>query len=406
MLRCSLVSELFAYLGRQAIFASDLTVHAYELLYRDSFENRARFSDANQASAATMLSAFVELDLDALIGDKPVFVNLTEDFLLGRHPMPLEPGRVVLEVLETVPVTPELLAALKTFRTRGFQIALDDFELDEKTKPMVELADVIKLDVLDGNRERIAAAVHALRPYGIPLLAEKVSTQDEMTFLRTFDFEFYQGHFLEMPKIDRARRLPHNRASLVRLLAKLYDPDTNLRELESLLASDMDLPLRLIKLAGSAAMSRGAPIGTLGQAIQRIGTQQVAALVVLVMVSGFDDKPRELIRLALVRAKLCERIAARTGASPDELFTAGLLSLLDAILDQPLDEVLRQLPLTPTIIAALGGGNELPARIVAAARAQERCDFAELAASGVPPAEVQAAWLEAIAWADELVALV
>jgi EAL and modified HD-GYP domain-containing signal transduction protein len=400
------VTELYAYVGRQAIFEPSLKVVAYELLYRDSFENRAKFSDVDQAAAATMLNALVEIGLDALAGSVPVFLNLPGSFLLGRYPIPFEPARAVLEVLENVPVTPELVEALRELKARGFKIALDDFVLDDRTRPLVAVADIVKLDVLNVERATIASRVAELRPSGVKLLAEKVSTHDEMEFLRTLDFDYYQGFFLEKPIISRTRRLPHHRATLVQLLAKLYDPKVDLRVIERLLAGDVGMTVRLLRLASSAAMSRGVPVGTIAQAIQRLGMRQVAALVVVVMVSGFDDKPMELITESLVRAKLCELLAARTNvATPDELFTAGLLSLLDAMLDQPLAELLRQLPITPLITDALSGSGSPASKIVEAARAQERCDFETIVELGLQSSVVTKAWRDAVAWARELIAL-
>jgi EAL and modified HD-GYP domain-containing signal transduction protein len=396
---------LFAYVGRQAIFTKELKVAAYELLYRDSMENRAKFSDVNQASATTMLNAFVDLGLESLVGELPVYVNLPAAFLLGRYPIPWDPSRIVLEVLEDVPVTDELVEALRGFKARGYAIALDDFELTETTRALLPLADVIKIDVLGKTKEQVAAEVAALRPTGAKLLAEKVSTQDEMEFFRTLDFDYYQGFFLEMPIVTKGRRLPHHRTTLIQLLAKLYDPKLDLRALERLLAGDVGLTVRLLRLASSAALSRGTPVGTIAQAVQRLGTQQLAALVVIIMVSGFDDKPVELITQSLVRARTCELVSTRTHlATPEQLFTAGLLSLLDAMLDQPLPELVKQLPLTQMIKDALFG-NGLGSTILAAARAQDRCDFDAIAATGLPPDVVTESWREAVSWARGLIAL-
>src|SRR4051812_19749133 len=144
-----MTGELYAYVGRQAIFDRRLEVVGYELLYRNSEENRARFTDANQATAATMLNAFVELGLDAIAPGVPVWVNLPEDFLLGKIPIPLPPERTVIEVLEDVPVTDALVAALEGFRADGYKIALDDFILTDQTRRLVPFATWIKVDILN-----------------------------------------------------------------------------------------------------------------------------------------------------------------------------------------------------------------------------------------------------------------
>lgn len=401
-----MAEALHAFVGRQAIFDRDLRVVGYELLYRNSEENRARFLDADAATAATMLNAYLEHGLDQLVGAVPVWVNLPASFLVGALPIPLPPERTVIEVLEDVPVTPALVEALRGFRQRGFRIALDDFILTDETRPLVALADVIKVDVLHVPAAELRAQYAALRPICRTLLAEKISTREEQDMLFGLGFELFQGHFLEMPIVSKTQRLPHNRATLLQLLAKLYDPSVDLRGVERLVAAEVGLAVRLLRLASSAALSRGVAIGTVGQAISRVGTQQVAALVVLIMLAGFDDKPLELARQALVRARMCEGLARRSGLPPDQLFTAGLLSLLDAMLDRPLDELLAQLPLTALIHDALGSSASPAAVIVEAARGHDRGDFERIEATGLSADAVYAVWREAVLWADELIGLV
>ncbi len=395
-----------AYVGRQAVFDRQRRTIGYELLFRDSDENRARFDDADQASATTLLNALLDLGLGTLAGELPVWVNLTEKFLLGRYPIPLPPQRTVLEVLETVPITPELVTSLHALRARGFTIALDDFVLSDTTRPLLAVADWIKLDVLGRSVDEVAAQYHELRKAGMPLLAEKVSTPQEYAAYHALGFDGFQGYYLELPTVEKAKRLPHDRTRLIQVLAKLYDPKANLRALEALITSDVGLSVRLLRLAGSSAMSRGAAIGSVGQAIGRLGIQTIAALVTLILAAGFDDKPVELARNALVRARMCELLARATGQPAGELFTAGLLSLIDGMLDRPLADVLRELPLTPTISAALVGDRaSAPARIVEAARRHDRGELDRVAETGLPPADVFSAWFESIQWAQQLIAV-
>src|ERR1043165_8713109 len=132
------MKDLHAYIGRQAIFDRRLNVIGYELLYRDSEENRARFDDVTKASATTMINAFLEIALDTLVGNAPAFVNMSAEFLLGDYPIPLPPERTVIEVLEDIPVTPALMTSLRSLRERGFRIALDDFVLTDETRPLLE----------------------------------------------------------------------------------------------------------------------------------------------------------------------------------------------------------------------------------------------------------------------------
>jgi EAL and modified HD-GYP domain-containing signal transduction protein len=394
-----------AYVGRQAVFDRRRRTVGYELLFRDSDENRARFEDADQASATTMLNAIVELGLDRLAGELPIWVNVTERFLLGEYPIPLPPERTVIEVLEDVTVTPALVESLDRLRGQGFTIALDDFVLTAATEPLLAVADRIKVDVLGLDLDTVTRQFEELRATtGVPLVAEKVGTHDEYEAYHDLGFDYFQGYYLELPSIAKVTRLPHDRARLMAILSRLYDADTSVQSLEALIASDVGLSIRLLRLAGSVAMARGNPVGSVRQAIQRLGVEPIAALVMLILVSGFDDKPFELARNALVRARTCELLARSHGLPPGELFTAGLLSLVDAVLDRPLQDVLHELPLTPMIKAALlGDGTSHAARVVEAARLHDRGQLEAVAATGISLQEVFAAWYDAIGWADQLV---
>jgi len=396
--------ELHAYVARQAIFDRRLDVVGYELLYRDSEENRARFDDVTQASAQTMLNAFVEIGLDNLVGQVPAYVNMAADFLLGSYPIPLPPERTVIEVLENIPVTPALVESLGKLRAQGYKIALDDFVLTDETQPLLSVAHIVKISLLGVPREEIAAQFAALKPTGLILLAEKISTHDELVFARNLGFYYFQGYFLEMPVVTRAKRMPHDRAKLLRLLAMLYDQKLNLRAIEGLVAAEVGLGVRLLKLASSTAMARGTPVGSIQQALGRLGVQQVAALIVLILASGFDDKPLELARQVLIRARMCEILARSATVPADEMFTAGLLSLLDAILDRPLPEILEQLPVSPLVREALDSkGTSKPAKIVETVRHQNRGDLALLASAGFSAQAVFMAWYDAVRWSDDII---
>lgn len=395
--------DVHAYVGRQAILDRSSCVVGYELLYRDSFENRARFSSVEAASANTMINACLSLGLDELAGALPVWVNVPDSLLLGELPVILPPERTILEVLESVDVTPAMVGRLRALRARGFRIALDDFVQTEKTEPLIEVADIIKLDVRDVPAETVRERFEALRPRCETLLAEKVETHEEYAFFRQLGFDLFQGYYFEKPIVTRGARMPHNRAALLQLLGRLYDPRSSYRDIEKLLVGELGLSVQLLKLASSVAYGGGA-MTSVAHAVSRLGTAQVAGLVLLLVVAGFDDKPIELVRHALVRAKLCEGLARIAKLPSDELFTAGLLSLLDALIDVPLATILEQLPVTELIRdVVLARGDAPPTKILAVARAQSEGDFDTVASAGYTPQVVFTAWYDAVRWSDEIV---
>lgn len=392
-----------AYLGRQAIFTADLELFAYELLYRDSTENHARITDVNNAVAVTLLTALADLGLDAVAGDRPVFVNLTEDYIVGRRPVPLPPGRVFLEVLETVPATPEVVKALRDFRARGYQVALDDFVVTPQNQALLEVADVVKVDVLRiaEVRARLPSQLAAIRAAGARPLAEKVESRADFDELRGLGFDLFQGYFLERPVVLQGRRLPTGRVAALQIVATLCDPRADLRKVERALVADAGLTARLMRMASAAAMGRGAPLTTLGQVVQRLGTAQTAALAILILAAGTREAPI-LLEIAAVRARMCQQLAWRLGAAGESLLLAGLLSVLDALLGAPLEEILASMPLPAVVTTALLGGATPEGRILAAVRAHERDDARGLAALGVTAEVASRTWLEAITWSRSL----
>src|SRR5262249_3554163 len=188
----------------------------------------AGVTDGNQATAQVLVNTFLELGLDTLVGPKRAFVNLTRDFLLQDYALVFPADRVVLEVLEDVAVDADVLAALRHLSAQGYTIALDDFFYQEHLRPLVELADIIKIDVLASGRTTVAEHVQLLRHYDVQLLAEKVETQEDFTYYKTLGFEYFQGYFFCRPDVVKGQRSPTNRLVILELLAKLQSPRTTL----------------------------------------------------------------------------------------------------------------------------------------------------------------------------------
>lgn len=390
------------FLGRQAIFDRELRVHAYELLYRDSSENRASITEANHAAVSAVVTALVDLGLDAVAPGKRVFVNVTGDFLTSRLPIALDPVRVVLEVLETVPPTTAVLEALRAYRQEGFTIALDDFVIGDERDALLEVADVVKLDVLDlqAVRPRLPADLARIRDAGALALAERIERSEDFTELRGLGFAYFQGYFLERPVVLEGRRMPTSSQGALRLLASLCDPRADVRAIERALAGDASLTFRLLRLASSAAIARSGAIASVGDAIHRLGTARVAALAVLMLAAGFTSSPPALLEVAAIRGHMGEVLAGRLGLRGDHLLLAGLLSVFDALLGKPIDEVLAGMALPPEVQRALIEPGSREHTALAAIRDCERGDARALGELGVSPGDASDAWIDAVAWSE------
>jgi len=395
-----------AFVGRQPIYGCSLEVFAYELLFRNNEINRASFTDGDAATAQVMLNTFVEIGLDHIVDDHLAFINLTRDFVLGNYCVALPKDRVVLEVLENMCVDDELIDGLQRLSKLGYRIALDDFVYHESLKPLVELADIIKVDVLELDRETVAQHVDILRHYPVKLLAEKVETHEEFEFCQDLGFDYFQGYFFCKPKVISAKPMPANRMAILALLTQLQNPTIEISQLERIIQEDLSLGSQVLRYINSAFFEMPKQIDSIDQAVYMVGTDRLRTWASLLMLARIEDKPIELLVTAIVRARMCEQLAlAHHVPEVDQYFTVGLFSILDGLLDQPLEDIIPTLPLEFDIRQALLNKKGSLGMTLECVLAYERGDWDTVLCHGVEVETVKAAYLEAISWTSYLTPL-
>ena len=401
--RGTLPSIYEVFVGRQPIYTQQLDVFTYELLFRRGEMPHAGVTDGNQATAQVLVNTFLELGLDTLVGAKRAFVNLTRDFLLQDYSLVFPTDRVVLEVLEDVAVDDDVLAALRNLSAQGYTIALDDFFYQEHLRPLVELADIIKIDVLASGRTTVAEQVELLRQYDVPLLAEKVETQEDFTYYKTLGFEYFQGYFFCRPDVVKGQRSPTNRLVILELLAKLQRPGTTFRELEALISRDVSLSYKVLRAANTAIYTQARKVESIHQALRLVGLTAMTNIVSLFLLANIDDKPHELLVTAMVRAKMCEQLARlmQQGNSAT-FFIVGLLSVLDAFMDRPMPDILPALPLADEIVTALLAHEGMLGATLHCVLAYEQGDWEAVSNLGCPRDLLVKTYLEALMWATEM----
>lgn len=349
------MSELIdIYIGRQPIFNTQLEMHAYELLFRNcEHSNQAPMLPGDTATAQVMLNAFGDMSLKDIANDHKVFINFTEGLLL-RENLPFFPSRqVVIEVLEDVKVSPALLRSLTELRSKGFTIALDDYVFNPNLEALESYADIIKVDILDVGPELLAKHAQRLKDKGVYLLAEKVETREQFEFCRKIGFDFFQGYFFAKPIIIKGQRLPTNKLTVLELLSSVYDPNTDMNKLSAIIAKDVSLSQKLLKFLAENISSKH-PINSVHDGVMRFGLDRLQSWASMLALAGVDDKPVELFRMSLTRAKFCELVGERIGDHSKNLyFTVGLFSMLDAVMDLELTDLLSRLKLDPIIVATL-----------------------------------------------------
>lgn len=390
------------YIGRQPIFNDRQQVVGYELLYRQRDGYWANVVDGDQATSHVIMHSFWELGMGKVVGDHKAFINVTKGFLLDKDLLPPPSPQLVLEILEDIMIDDAITAAVRDLKDRGYIIALDDFVYHEDLRPLVEMADIIKLDVQELGCERLEEHLHLLKQYPLKLLAEKVETPEMFEYCSSLGFDYYQGYFLCRPRILHGKRLPANRLNAMRMMAKLQSQELDIQGLEQLISHDPALSYRMLRYINSAAFSLRKNIQSIRHAIIYLGEKEIRRWATLIALAGIDDKPDALVNTSLIRARMCDLLTALDSPQQrDSAFVVGLFSTLDAMMDQPLDVVIETLPLSPDIVAALLHREGPYARALEITLAYERGDWDTLERLAGSGNTVSTVYLEALGWAEE-----
>ncbi len=389
------------FVARQPIWDRRRRVIGYELLYRAGDENLATVIDGDIATTEVLINSILGVGLDRLVGNHTAYYNVTASFIRGDYALPLDQDRSVLEVLEDIAPDQDVLSGITALRQSGFTIALDDFEYSDNLIPLLELADIVKLEVLGREPDQIRQHVERLAGYNVTLLAEKVETHDAFRTCQELGFHRFQGFFFCQPDVVKGQSVASNRLVILKLIARLQDPTVELAELQELIIQDVTLTYRLLRYINSAAIGMSRRVESVHRALALIGMDRIRNWASLLLMTRMDDKPPELIRIALIRGRMAALISQRlSNTEPDQSFTAGLLSVIDALMDRPMAELIEPLPLTTAVQEALisrGGdlGEVLKATIAYEQGLWDAPSLQLLAAE-----ELSQLYLNALAWAD------
>ena len=390
------------FIARQPIYDSRLEVIGYELLFRASDTYFAEFTSGQEASSRVIVNSFINIGIERLVGSSLAFINVPEQLVLNDALLPMFHEQTVLEVLEDIPPSPEVIAGLRRLKSRGFKIALDDFVYQPAYRPFLELADFVKIDVENMRRDEIAEQLAQLRPYPVKLVAEKVETEDMYVLCKAQGFRYFQGYFFCRPRTLTERILPPNKAVVLALLQQLNDPALEASELEKTLAVDVTLSYKLLRYVNSAAFGMRREIESLKDAIVLVGLNTIRNWATLILLGSINTgRPRELIKVAMIRARMCELLAEKQNpAIKPQMFIVGLLSVLDVIMEIPMANLLDHLALSAPIKFALLQQEGEHGALLKQAILYEQAQWETLLSMGVDRNSVVSAYLEAVHWAD------
>jgi c-di-GMP-related signal transduction protein len=396
------------FLARQPILGAAGDVFAYELLFRSGLENACRIPDLDVASRSIFDTAFLA-GLQKITNGRQAFLNCSRDSLLQSVVTLLPKDQIVAEILENAEPDDELVAACWRLKEAGYVLALDDFVDKPAWEPLIDLASFIKVDFRLTPPEEQQALVSRYKSRGIQMLAEKVETQEEFGEARRMGYSLFQGYYFSRPEMMSHQDLPSSKLAYLELLQASLEPEFDIEKLASKIKREASLTYRLLRYLNSALFGMRTEIRSVQHALALLGERELRKWVSVVCVAVLGEgKPDELMTLPLIRGRFCELVAPlkKMASEANDLFLLGLLSVMDAVLDQPLEMVLSELPVRSEIRNALLSKSGVYSEVLDLTISQERGDWDKLSsvASHLKMEEerIPDLYVSAVEWATAL----
>ncbi len=397
------------FVARQPIFDRKQAVVAYELLFRSGLENFFRGGDIDHASSRVISDTFLSFGMEAMTGSKRAYINISREVLVSDCASLLPKDNVVIELLESIAPDETVMNACRLLKRAGYQIALDDFEFSEEMLQLLQLADIVKVDFIATPIEQRTALSQRLRSMPIELLAEKVETVEDFDWALKAGYGLFQGYFFSKPVIIIGKDVPGFKLNYIRLLSEINDPNFDFSRLESVIKTDVSISYKLLRYINSAAFGFRDEIRSIRDALVLLGEMNIRKLASLWLLAGLgQDKPEELVVCSVLRARFCESLAPLVGqkSRQPELFLLGMFSLIDAIVDRPMPEILAQLPISEDINDALLGKPNALRTVLDSVIAYEKGEWDSLSEAagilGLDEEVIPEIYLKSIEWTGHI----
>ncbi|MGO9314240.1 MAG: EAL and HDOD domain-containing protein [Syntrophobacteraceae bacterium] len=400
------------FIARQPIFETKQRVYGYELLYRSSLENVYSEADGDKASFSVIGNTILVIGSQQISQGKRVFVNFTRKLLLEGAATYLPKGIGVVEILEDVEPDDELIEAIKTIRSQGYTLALDDFVLrGNEYSPFLELVDIIKVDLRQTDEQEREAIAQRFPGSGrVKLLAEKTETREEFANALKMGYSYFQGYFFCKPVMFARRDISGHKIHYFRILKELSADNPSFDAIKNIIEHNPSLAYKLLKYINSAFFGLRREVSSIIHALQLLGEEEIRRWLSLVVLMELGkEQPLELMRLCSLRARFSENLASEAGYDQrkSEFFFMGLFSCIDVMLGRPMEEILEDLPIRTSIKEALLGKSNLFRLVLDLVISYEKAnwmDFPILASRlGVEESDVQQSYSNSIAWADQVI---
>ncbi|MFK5913143.1 MAG: HDOD domain-containing protein [Woeseiaceae bacterium] len=392
------------FVARQPIYDKAQELMGFELLYRSGKSDTADFSDGSVASSEVIMNSFMNIGVDSLVGSAKAFINITKELVLNEALTPMFENQTVLEILEDIEPTAEIIAGVQRLKDQGYEIALDDFEYTPQYDALLAVADYVKVDVIALTTEEVIDLITILKNHNVKLVAEKIETQEMYKFCVSLDFDYYQGFYFCKPQLVTKKHAKSNKIVVLNILEKLESPFYDLDDIEKTLSMDAVLTFKLLRYVNSAAFAKRKEIESIREAIFLVGGNTIKKWATLILMTQLmEGKPQALLVTALIRAKMCELVAEKKNINNEQMFTIGLLSLIDALMDMEMIDLLDELTLSTSIKLALLDYEGESGSILHNIIHYEKGEWDKLLENSVNADMFSECYIEAVKWADSTI---
>jgi EAL and modified HD-GYP domain-containing signal transduction protein len=344
------------YIARQAILDRTHTTIGYELLFRDSPDNKFPDIDQDVASSKLIIQNHLQGDIRSISMGKLAFINFTEKCLVNKYPLMFDKNAIVIELVGHKMPTERLFKIIKFYHEKGYKIALTEYDLDEKWDVLFPYIAIIKVNIELVNPKRLHKVLERLKDHDIKLAAEKVETNFQVQALAEVGFNYYQGYFYHEPEIVEGQTLAPIKAQMLNLISETFHYPLDFETIATIISHDVNLTVGLLKMVNNVATSTRIEITSLKQAAAYLGEDKLKQFVTILALSKLTtEKTDEVSKQALITAKLMTSLA-REGVFKeisDFAFITGLLSAIEVILRLPINEIVKTMPLAIPIENAL-----------------------------------------------------
>lgn len=400
------------FVARQPIFDKDKKIYGYELLFREGMSNFFTGTDGNTATSKVLSNSFLSIGIEELTGNHLAFINFTKDLLLQHMPRLFPKERLVIEVLEDINPEEDIIKACKDLSQKGYKIALDDFLYRPEMKDLISLADIIKFDFRATKTNEIERITDKISGHKLQLLAEKVETYQEFDAAKKMGFEYFQGYFFSKPEVLKGKDFSSVRMNMLEIMTEIIKPDLQFKKMEAMISRDVSISYKLMRYMNSAYFRRAGKISSIKEAIVLLGEKGIKNFCSLIAMTKLaENKPDELIRSSIFRAKFCELagLVCRYSMDSSELFTLGLFSSIDAILDDQMERLMAKLPLSDELKRALINKDGLINNYLQLAICYEKGDWEGVSGLaneiGIDEHELPKIFMDSMNWADAITSL-